>query len=274
MADAAGSPGDRSADRSADRTADGTADGTADRPAPAGVSGARRKAGAAGGSRLFSENRREWLAALSSIVVTVGASAGFRHTDGPWVPSLISWNVLAVSYAALSWVLFLRAGPDQVEAWALHRARPVQGLLRRSLHGRSATTSLWFIGTGSFYGVVSAGYVLPRAADIEPGAQALLTGLGVASIATSWFAAHTAYTLHYAFQYYRVGGRGLEFQGDERPNLVDFAYFSFGVGKTFGATDIAVSTRAMRRTVLLHGLYAFVFNTAILAVALSYVASR
>jgi uncharacterized membrane protein len=223
---------------------------------------------------LFSENRRMFIAAIVSILVTVATTIGVEDARGPWASTLVTWNALAATYVGLSWVLFLRAGPEQVQRWAVRRDRPVQGLLHRWLYGRSATTSLWLIGLGSFYGVASAGYVLPRVGRIEPDGQDLLTGLGVAAIAASWFAAHTGYALHYAFQYHRVGGRGLEFVGDEQPNLLDFAYFSFGVGKTFGATDVAVSTRTMRRTVLLHGLYAFVFNSAILAVALSYIASR
>ena len=42
---------------------------------------------------------------------------------------------------------------------------------------------------------------------------------------------------------------------------------------TFGTTAVTVTSRAIRGAVLVHGVFAFVYNSAILAVALTYVTS-
>jgi uncharacterized membrane protein len=204
-------------------------------------------------------------------VTVVLAALTVPATGNSWVQQLLFWDVYAATYTALSWALFLRRTPAQVEAAALERSRPISGFLRRAFSGRWSTSGLWFAVYGSFYGLAAAGYVLPRAEEIQPEAEGLLTVLGLVAIATSWCAAHTGYVLHYAHLYYGDAGRGLRFHGPEEPNYLDFAYFSFGVGKTFGATDVDVEGRPMRRAVLIHGLYSFAFNSGILAVGLAFI---
>jgi uncharacterized membrane protein len=220
---------------------------------------------------VLGEFGRPFVAAGVAAVVQIAVQWSVPYGSDLWVSLLVYWDVMAAVYVALSWVLFTRRSAAQVEAWALARQRPVQGVLRRLFLGRRATSALWFVVYGSVLGLAAAGYVLPRAAELEPQATGTLTVLGLVAIVVSWLAAHTGYVMHYASLYYGSGRQGLEFPGDEAPNLLDFAYFSYGVGKTFGATDVDVTTRRMRRAVLLHGLFSFVFNTAILAVALAYV---
>lgn len=108
-------------------------------------------------------------------------------------------------------------------------------------------------------------------------------GLGVASVVLGWFAVHTMWAMHYAFEYYQVpedeqgGGRkrsgkvqaGLEFQGDEEPSGVAFFYFSYVVGMTAQTSDTNVSSNGMRRLVLIHGIFSFFFNTVIVAAAVN-----
>ncbi len=80
------------------------------------------------------------------------------------------------------------------------------------------------------------------------------------------------YTLRYAHLYYHddhEGIGGLEFPGGGRPSYVDFAYLSFTIGMCFQVSDVVVSSRQIRRTVLGHALLSFVYNTAILATAIN-----
>jgi len=42
------------------------------------------------------------------------------------------------------------------------------------------------------------------------------------------------------------------------------------VGTTFGTTDVEVRHSALRRHVLTHGVLAFVFNTLVLTVAITF----
>lgn len=65
---------------------------------------------------------------------------------------------------------------------------------------------------------------------------------------------------------------GIDFPTNEAPDYLDFAYFSFVIGMTFQVSDITVSSRAIRRFVLMHGLISFIFNTIIVALTINTLA--
>jgi uncharacterized membrane protein len=56
------------------------------------------------------------------------------------------------------------------------------------------------------------------------------------------------------------------------PDYWDFLYFSFVIGMTCQVSDVQVTSRAMRRMTLLHGVLSFFFNTVILALSVSLLA--
>jgi uncharacterized membrane protein len=88
----------------------------------------------------------------------------------------------------------------------------------------------------------------------------------------SWVFVHTMFALHYAHEYYaehRGQGGGLRFPGGGEPNYWDFLYFAFAVGTSTQVSDVAVTSRAIRRTVMIHGLVAFVFNVTMIALTVS-----
>jgi len=111
--------------------------------------------------------------------------------------------------------------------------------------------------------------------------------LGIASVVLGWFAIHTMWAMHYAYEYYQAsnradrapkgkakpGGGGLEFPGDEAPNGVSFLYFAYVIGMTAQTSDTGVATTAMRRLVLVHGVFSFFFNTVLVAAAVNVVVS-
>jgi len=61
--------------------------------------------------------------------------------------------------------------------------------------------------------------------------------------------------------------------GSEPPDFLDFLYFSLVVGMTCQVSDVQVTSRAMRRLTLLQGVLALLFQQAILALAVSLLAS-
>ena len=63
--------------------------------------------------------------------------------------------------------------------------------------------------------------------------------------------------------------RRIDFPGGERPDYHDFAYFAFTVGMCFQVSDVQVSSRQIRRTVLHHALLPFAYSTAIIAFVLN-----
>ena len=70
----------------------------------------------------------------------------------------------------------------------------------------------------------------------------------------------------------RGAGGGLKFLGDGIPDYLDFLYFSFVVGTTAQTSDVEVTSRAMRRVVMVHGLLSFFFNTTVIALTVNLAA--
>ena len=99
----------------------------------------------------------------------------------------------------------------------------------------------------------------------------------MATIALSWALVHTAFSLHYAHDYYRgTKPGGLQFpSGDahDEADYWDFVYFSFVIGMTAQVSDVGITDKIIRRTATVHGIISFVFNTALLALMVNIAAS-
>ena len=98
--------------------------------------------------------------------------------------------------------------------------------------------------------------------------------LAIATIFLSWGFVHSIFALHYAHEFYgeKPAAGGLKFPGDNQPDYLDFVYFSFVVGMTFQVSDVAVTSRRIRRTVTAHAIVAFLFNVALLAIMINVAA--
>lgn len=97
------------------------------------------------------------------------------------------------------------------------------------------------------------------------------------AVGLSWVLLHTIFTLRYAHLYFITNEKnepvkGLIFESDEELDYIDFAYYAFVIGMTFQVSDITISSKRIRKFTLMHGLIAFVFNTIILALAISTIA--
>jgi uncharacterized membrane protein len=109
--------------------------------------------------------------------------------------------------------------------------------------------------------------------------RALHVTLGLVTVAGSWFMAQLIYALHYAHEYYgAVEGHarsvrgGLKFPGDGAPDYWDFLHFSIVIGVASQTADIAFTSKTLRRIGTVHSVFAFVFNTAVLALTINLVA--
>jgi uncharacterized membrane protein len=109
--------------------------------------------------------------------------------------------------------------------------------------------------------------------------RTLSIGLSVSTIFLSWLLVHTVFALYYAHEFHREGhggksglGGGLKFPDDRTPDYLDLLYFSFVIGTTAQTSDVDVTSRAMRRVVMLHGILSFFFNTAVIALAVNLAA--
>ena len=101
--------------------------------------------------------------------------------------------------------------------------------------------------------------------------------IAAASIVLSWVFLNTLFALHYAHGYYGDYGKpheGLDFPGEGEPDYWDFAYFAIVIGMTFQVSDVQVTSRYLRRMVLVHGVIAFFFNVCIVAVSVNILAGH
>ena len=60
---------------------------------------------------------------------------------------------------------------------------------------------------------------------------------------------------------------------DTEPGAYDFLYFAFVTGMTAQTSDVAITSTAMRKFNLIHGIVSFFFNTVLVAAAVNVVIS-
>jgi uncharacterized membrane protein len=180
--------------------------------------------------------------------------------------ALLAWDVGAGLYLALAWAMMLRPlhGHAEKMKW---RAR---------LQDDGALTVLVLTSAATLASLAAIVLELVRVQGLaasERGGALLLAG---ATIFISWCFVHTAFALHYAHEFYvdrgSSGEPGLAFPGSAPPDYLDFLYFSFVIGTTSQTADVSIVSRGMRRLALVHGVFAFVFNTTLLALTINIAA--
>ncbi|WIM72204.1 DUF1345 domain-containing protein [Corynebacterium suedekumii] len=110
-----------------------------------------------------------------------------------------------------------------------------------------------------------------RAPDLQRAVNAFAA---LMVIGASWMLIHTVFTLRYAAEYFdNDPPAGIEFNQDDPPRYLDFAYMAFSTGMTYQVSDTVITTSRIRTTVLIHGFYAFIYGTAIMATTTKLVVS-
>ena len=101
--------------------------------------------------------------------------------------------------------------------------------------------------------------------------------LATTTVVMSWAFIHSIFALHYAHEFYGEGRDhhmgGMTFPDDNAPDYWDFTYFAFTIGMCAQVSDVTVSSKSIRRTVLLHSIISFLFNAALLALTVNIAAS-
>lgn len=200
---------------------------------------------------------------LLSAVLGAAAGLALPAALGPVTRGLLGWN-LAV------WLfLLLIAGM----MWRADHTR-----LRRIAVAQSegAATVLAIVIVAAL--VSLAGIVAELAAAKLPGAPHAVPHVlfALATVTGSWLLVPVMFTLTYASAYCASPGGGMNFPHDDpsfEPHYGDFLYFAPTIAVASQTADVSVSTRRMRRLVLLQSLLSFVFNTAILAFTINVAAS-
>ena len=178
---------------------------------------------------------------------------------------IFAYDAAALVYLSLSWAMIFT---NTAESTRLRAAAEDPGRRFGFLIALASSAAVVF---GSVTWLGSRGFSGQHTGD------ALLVATIVAAV-LAWSFTHTAYALHYAHLYYGPSGNlppdctsGLLFPGCPDPDDLDFAYFAFTIGMTFQVSDVQISSRSIRRTVLWHALLAFAYNTVIVALMLNLI---
>jgi len=198
---------------------------------------------------------------LSASLAIVFMAVLFAITD--WKVStrlLIGWDAGIALYLALVAALMARSD--------VHRIRRRAALQD---DGRIAILVLTALAALASLGAIVADLGGQQGAARTPVHLIIAT----VTIALSWTFIHAMFALHYAHEFYDEDDSegGLTFPGKEEPDYWDFVYFSLVIGMTSQVSDVAVTSKSIRRTVAAHGVVSFFFNVTLLALMVNIAAS-
>lgn len=177
---------------------------------------------------------------------------------------IVTWDVFAGTALALAW-------------WEIFVSEPAVVVRMAKLQDSSRSLIFLFVIVAAFASLFAVGFLLGGA---KSSTGTRFTGqlvLAVTTVMVSWSLINTLFAMRYAHLYYSIDGNddvecegsGLQFPGEERPDYLDFAYFSFVVGMTCQVSDVQITERPLRRLALVHGVLAFVYNTVIVALSIN-----
>lgn len=209
--------------------------------------------------RIVRARPRLFLSAVLGLVVIVALSVS---TDWKLATRLlIGWDVGVALYLILAFQLIADCDVHHI------RRRAVQ-----QDDGAIAILVLTAVAALASFGAIIAELSTAQGATRTPAQLVIAT----ATIVLSWVFTHMTFALHYAHEFYGESGkkdRGMAFPGNDEPDYWDFFYFSIVIGMTSQVSDVAVTTRSIRRTVTAHGIVSFFFNAALLALTVNIAAS-
>src|SRR5438445_7025036 len=160
---------------------------------------------------------------------------------------LVAWDISVTLYLALATHLMSRSDVDRIRDRAAMEDEGQFAILVLTVVAALASLGAIFAELGTGTGRRPAHIVL-----------------SALTILLSWAFIHTIFALHYAHEFYdETAGRGMSFPGgDPNPDYWDFVYFSFVIGMTSQVSDVAITSKVIRRTATVHGIVSFLFNAA------------
>lgn len=198
------------------------------------------------------------------ISVAVGATVmlGLLATEWRLATKLLTgWDVGVGLYLLLIYLVISRA--------------PVSAIRRRAAMQDEGAMALLVLSACA--AIASLAAIVVEVGKAPAGEAWADLAIGMGTILLSWLFVHTIFALHYAHEYYgersddQVGG--LKFPGTQPPDYWDFLYFSFVVAMTSQVSDVAITSKVIRRMVNLHGVLSFFFNVSVLALTVNMVSN-
>ncbi|MEO6453224.1 MAG: DUF1345 domain-containing protein [Ginsengibacter sp.] len=197
-------------------------------------------------------------AILFYFLIPVGRMNGFTHVFS-------AWDIFSLGMILLSWTTFFTTSSQQMRGMA-------------KLQDETRTIIFIIVLVSTFASLLAVLLLIISKDEGRINKEVHLV-VAIAGMAFSWFLVHTVFTLRYAHLYYgdspakpSVHAGGLNFPEEEKPDYIDFAYFSFVIGMTFQVSDVQITSKKIRRLALLHGILSFGFNTIIVALTINVIA--
>jgi uncharacterized membrane protein len=183
----------------------------------------------------------------------------------PWqLCTLIGWDVAAALFLIWVWSSAGLFDPEETRRFA-------------NREDDSRVSAHLIVVTACVVSLVGVGFDLIKASQSRTSSgHVVLVLAAVTTVVLSWATVHTVFALRYAHEYYAqmpVGGIDFKSGRDYPPDYRDFAYVAFVVGMTFQVSDTDITQRTVRRTVLVHSFFAYLFGAVILAVTINIVAA-
>ncbi len=162
------------------------------------------------------------VAVAASLGIVAGVVASFVTF---WqAATLIGWDVASLFLITRIWSA---VGGMDAEECKNHANREDPSIRLTELIVLSAGVAL----------LAAVGLALIRAGGTTGATKAYLIALGLLSVALSWGLVHTVFTLRYARSYYSRPVGGIDFNEDDPPTYLDFAYLALTIGMTFQVSD-------------------------------------
>jgi uncharacterized membrane protein len=206
------------------------------------------------------------LGSAAGLRITVGAVVGVAVGVGTawltfWQAAvLIGWDVAVMTVLAWIWI----------NLWPLSAAETKTHARRED---PSVHLSEVLVLTSGVAVLAAVGFALLRAGSAVGGTKAYLIALGVLSVTLSWTLVHSVFTLRYARTYYSGTPEGIDFNEDDPPTYLDFAYLALTIGMTFQVSDTNLTTKAIRRVALGHAVLSYAFGAVMIGLVINVVAS-
>ena len=189
--------------------------------------------------------------------VVVGVAVG---VPAKWQLGILSgWIAGGLAYEIWLWLTIRAMDAGQTSAHAV-----------REDAGRALTDVAVLVS--SVASLLSVGLVIATSSSTQGLSKAIHVGASVLGVVVGWVMVHLSYTTRYARLYYSGSDGGIDFQEDDPPCYLDFAYLAFTIGMTFQVSDTELQTKEIRATALRHALLSYLFGAVIVASVINLLA--
>jgi uncharacterized membrane protein len=199
---------------------------------------------------------------LISVAFGVAVTLGLAATDWHLATRLLAgWDAGVGLYLISTYLLVSRSTVNEIRR-------------RAAIQDEGAAALLVLIPAAA---IASLAAIVVELGDAESTVGWTSLAFGMGTILLSWLFLHIVFALHYAHEYYgersddQIGG--LKFPGQQSPDYWDFIYFSFVIAMTSQVSDVAITSKIIRRVATVHGVLSFFFNVSVLALTVNMISN-